>query len=276
MSDDQKTKAVSGTQAGGVEPLSDRPDAKSGAAQDLKATSASEPKTASTPAAKPPHDELTFGTTPNILTMIRIGFVPLVVGALFFRTHAWDVAAALLFTAASITDYFDGYIARTQKLETIYGKLLDPLADKFLVVSSLVMLQYLDRLHPVFVILLICRELAITGLRALASAEGVIIAASDGGKWKTVFQMVAIPFMMTQPGIWGIPMFAIGEVLLYLSLGLSLWSAKSYAVGFFRRLQELRKERAEQRKMRRSAKRISKAVKKAAKRAVKNGEMPPY
>src|SRR6185436_165458 len=96
---------------------------------------------------------------------------------LFARTDTTDLLAGIAFAIASITDYFDGYIARTRKLITVYGKLMDPLADKFLVVTSLIALQSLGRIHAVVVMLLVCRELAITGLRALASAEGVIIAA---------------------------------------------------------------------------------------------------
>src|SRR5689334_17790872 len=98
--------------------------------------------------------ELQFNTLPNQLTLVRIGMVPLVVGLLFIQRPLWDLAAALLFIAASITDYFDGYYARTRKIVTIYGKLLDPLADKFLVVSALIMLQHLDRIGPVLVMLL--------------------------------------------------------------------------------------------------------------------------
>src|SRR5262249_5340094 len=128
------------------------------------------------------HDEMTFTTTPNMLTLARIAFVPWVVFCLLMRTRQWEIIAAISFGVAAITDYFDGYLARVQKQVTIYGKLMDPLADKFLVVSSVVILQYLDRVHPIVVILLICREMAVTGLRALASAEGVIIGASQGAK----------------------------------------------------------------------------------------------
>ena len=185
-------------------------------------------------------DELTFNTTPNYLTLVRIVFAPIVVGLLFIKDPTWDVVAAIVFAVASITDYFDGYIARTQKLETIYGKLMDPLADKFLVVSALIMLQEIERIHPVVVILLICREMAITGLRALASAEGVIIGASVTAKWKTATQMVAIPFIMARSGVFGLPLLPLGSVLLYISLGISLWSAKDYIVDFFRALKESR------------------------------------
>ena len=196
---------------------------------------------------KPQTDYLTFDTAPNRLTLLRIFFVPVVVGLLFLKSDQWDVVAGWVFAAAAITDYFDGYLARTQKIETIYGKLLDPLADKFLVVSALIMLQELGRIHPVVVIVLICREMAITGLRALASAEGVIIGASSSAKWKTATQMVAIPFIMAR-FVFGIPSYWIGMVLLYISLGISLWSAKDYIVDFFRAMREARKAKAQERK----------------------------
>ena len=175
-----------------------------------------------------------FNTAPNQITLLRIAFVPAVVGFLFVGSPLWDLIAALTFGVAAATDYFDGYIARSRKLVTVYGKLMDPLADKFLVVCSLIMLQHLGRIHPIVVMLLVCRELGITSLRALASAEGVIISASGGGKWKTVSQMIAIPFMMVKQGVFGIPLFPIGVALLYISLAMSLWSAKDYAIDFFK------------------------------------------
>jgi len=183
--------------------------------------------------------------------------VPVVVLALFQGTPEWDLAAALLFGAASITDYFDGYLARKQQIVTIYGKLMDPLADKFLVICSLVMLQQMQRIHPVIVMVLICRELAITGLRALASAEGVIIPASPGAKWKTAIQMFAVPFMMVKQGLWGIPLYEIGYGLMYVSLAFSLWSAKDYAVDFFRAAQDARKKRSRERDLIKKARRES-------------------
>ncbi|MGK5089689.1 CDP-diacylglycerol--glycerol-3-phosphate 3-phosphatidyltransferase [Bdellovibrionota bacterium FG-2] len=185
------------------------------------------------------HDELKFNTMPNIITLIRMGFVPVVVAMLFVRDPTWNVAAALLFGAASLTDLLDGYLARVRKEETVYGKLLDPLADKFLVVSALIMLQYLGLIHPVIVILLICREMAITGLRALASAEGLIIGASGSAKIKTTTQMVAIPFIMGK-SLFGIDLVRAGEVLLYISLAISLWSAKDYIMDFFIAVREKR------------------------------------
>ncbi len=186
-----------------------------------------------------PVDELTFHTTPNYLTVLRIVFVPGVIALMGLRTFWGDFAAAVVFGLAALTDYFDGYLARKYQIETVYGKLMDPLADKFLVICSLIMLQHLDRIHPYIVMILVCRELTITGLRALASAEGVIVAASSGGKWKTAFQMIAIPLLMLQD-LGPIPFFTLGLWMTYISVGLSLWSAKDYMVNFFRGLQKAR------------------------------------
>lgn len=220
----------------------------------------------------PQTEEMTFTNAPNLLTLLRIFFVPIVVGLLFLKEPKWDVVAALLFGVASITDYFDGYLARRNKQVTVYGKLMDPLADKFLVVSSLIMLQHLGRIHPVVVMLLICRELAITGLRALASAEGVVIAASESAKLKTATQMVAIPFLMGQE-LFGIPLFALGMWLLYLSLGISLWSAKDYIVGFFKGVRDRSARRNHERKLARQARKSSRAAR-LAERIRKSGETP--
>lgn len=204
--------------------------------------------------------------------MLRMAFVPLVVGLLFMRTDSWDVWAGWAFTIASITDYFDGYLARRHKIVTVYGKLMDPLADKFLVVSALIMLQYLGRIHPVVVIVLICREMAITGLRALASAEGVIIAASRSAKWKTGTQMVAIPFIMAR-NLWGISILHVGMALLYISLAISLWSAQDYIFEFLRGIKKSREMKAIEKKNARMARHAARAARLAKK--AKRGESSP-
>lgn len=190
-----------------------------------------------------------------------MAFVPLVVALLMLHRENTDFWAGFAFTVASITDFFDGYLARKQQVVTVYGKLMDPLADKFLVVSSLIMLQELGRIHPIVVILLICREMAITGLRALASAEGLIISASESAKWKTATQMVAIPLIMVR-NLWTLPVYTLGMVLLYISLGISLWSAKDYIVGFFKAMRKKRELKLQARAARLAAKRARSAHKK--------------
>jgi CDP-diacylglycerol--glycerol-3-phosphate 3-phosphatidyltransferase len=220
--------------------------------------------------AQVPFDQMTFHTTPNYLTLLRIAFVPLVILALHFHTFTWDMIAASLFGLASLTDYFDGYLARKHKIETVYGKFLDPLADKFLVICSLIMLQSLGRMEAVVVMLLVSRELTITGLRALASAEGIIVGASQGGKWKTATQMIAIPCLMIQD-FWVIPLYEIGRWLTYISIGLSLWSAKDYMVEFFVVLNRASAERKEKKRMKKMAKKDARRRRRDEKRKQKLG-----
>jgi len=228
----------------------------------------SHPKTATEP-----FDQMTFHTTPNYLTLLRVFFVPGVIFCLYQHSFWWDFSAAALFGLASLTDYFDGYLARKYKIETVYGKLMDPLADKFLVICSLIMLQSLGRMSPIVVMLLVCRELAITGLRALASAERVIVSASTGGKWKTATQMIAIPMLMLKD-IWGIPFYQIGLWLTYFSLALSLWSAQDYVVVFFQGLKKTTALRKEKRKLKLAHKQRKKAEKLRAKIA-EHRKLPP-
>ncbi len=190
------------------------------------------------------HHELEFNTTPNRLSLVRILLVPLVVGCLWIRDPLWDFIGAIFFGIAGLTDYLDGYLARKHQVETVYGKLLDPLADKFLVICSYIILQDLGRINAFVVMILVCRELTITGLRALASAEGVIVSASTGGKWKTATQMAAIPMLMLHRP-FEIPFDVMGMVLTYISLLLSLGSAKDYIVEFFAKLRLRRKKRKE-------------------------------
>jgi CDP-diacylglycerol--glycerol-3-phosphate 3-phosphatidyltransferase len=187
----------------------------------------------------PAIDQLTFDTAPNRLTLLRMIAVPAVVYFLSWRTWKGDEIACVVFVLAAITDWFDGYLARTTKAVTIYGKLMDPLADKFLVVAVLIMLQNLGRIDPYVVMVLICREMGITSLRALASAEGVIIAAGSGGKWKAALQMIGIPFLIIDASFFGLTQCRIiGTVLIYISIFLSLTSAATYAIDFFRGLRE--------------------------------------
>jgi CDP-diacylglycerol--glycerol-3-phosphate 3-phosphatidyltransferase len=195
---------------------------------------------------RPATDALTFDTPPNRLTVLRMVAVPAVIYFLSWKTFHGDIAACVVFALAAITDWFDGYLARAYQTVTIFGKLMDPLADKFLVVSTLIMLQSLGRIHPYLVMVLICREMGITSLRALASAEGVIIPAGTGGKWKAALQMVAIPFLIVGVPLYGISTDLVGTVLIYLSVGLSLTSASTYVIDFFRGLKE--KLRAKQQK----------------------------
>lgn len=171
---------------------------------------------------------------PNILTITRMAFVPVIIAFMMVDEPIHGYIAAGLFIIASITDYYDGYFARKYKVESMLGKFLDPVSDKLLVSSILVMLVYMDRLHPIIVILLLSRDTLIGGLRSVAAAENVVIAAGNLGKWKTGVQMVMIPALLINVNLFGIPFDIIGTVGIYLSLVLSLVSGWDYLYQFFK------------------------------------------
>src|ERR687891_681330 len=129
---------------------------------------------------------------PNVLTVLRILAVPVIVVALLDETPNGDALAAAVFALAALTDGLDGYIARSRDAVTTFGKLMDPLADKLLIVAALVSLVSLGRLAAWVAMVIIARELAVTGLRAVAAERGVVISASWLGKLKTALQVAAV------------------------------------------------------------------------------------
>src|SRR5947207_2857871 len=135
---------------------------------------------------------------PNVLTLLRIVAVPVIVVALLGETPNGDALAAGVFALAALTDGLDGYFARSRDAVTTFGKLMDPLADKLLIVAALVSLVSLDRLAAWVAMVIIARELAVTGLRAVAAERGVVIAASGMGKGKTILQSAAIFALIVQ------------------------------------------------------------------------------
>ena len=170
---------------------------------------------------------------PNVLTMLRIVAVPVLVVALLEETPDGDVIAAVVFALAALTDGLDGYIARRKKQVTTFGKLMDPLADKLLVIAALISLVSLDRLAAWVAMVIIARELAVTGLRSIAAERGVVIAASWLGKVKTALQVVAIIALIAfDPS----PVWA--DVLLYLAVAVTVISGADYFLGLRKRLDE--------------------------------------
>src|SRR5688572_16671485 len=131
-------------------------------------------------------------TVPNVLTLIRILLVPVVVVALLGDTPNGDALAAAVFAIAAFTDGLDGYIARSRGSVTTFGKLMDPIADKLLIIAPLVLLVSLDRIAAWVAMVIIAREFAVTALRMVAAERGVVVPASALGKLKTVFQVAAI------------------------------------------------------------------------------------
>jgi CDP-diacylglycerol--glycerol-3-phosphate 3-phosphatidyltransferase len=204
----------------------------------------------------PQSNDLEIDNLPNRLTILRILMIPLVVISLYFVRHPqhgtgtvpiWLLShlAAWTFVAASITDFLDGWIARRRNIVTVFGSFLDPIADKFLVVSSLIMLAIMDRVHPIVVIVLVLREMYMTSLRLLAAHEGFTIPVSSSGKWKTATQMTAIPMLMVGYNWLTIPWPMIGTGLIWVAGMLSLGSAISYSIHL---IQMLKRKREEKRK----------------------------
>ena len=150
----------------------------------------------------------------------------------------WSGLVGLGFLAVSLTDLLDGYVARRRGAETRIGKLLDPLADKILVMTALVVLVAVPRVDEYGVIMAIAilgREIAVTGLRAMASAEGVLLPAAPLGKWKTGIQITALTALLLHYPFLGLPIHAIGMVLLIIATGVTLWSGYAYFVGYLSR-----------------------------------------
>lgn len=179
---------------------------------------------------------------PNLLTMGRVAVIPLVLWLLGRGTPKDCVLAAIVYSAAAITDLLDGYLARRMNVVSVLGKFLDPLADKLLVMASLIWMVPMGRIPEWAVVLLLGREISITALRSIASSEGVVIAAGGGGKSKTALQMVGIlclmigyPYHLTFLGLIDlgvVDLVRVGQALVYISLVFSITSAFQY-LGLF-------------------------------------------
>jgi CDP-diacylglycerol---glycerol-3-phosphate 3-phosphatidyltransferase len=163
---------------------------------------------------------------PNVLTVLRIVAAPVLVVVLLGAIPGGDVAAAIVFALAALTDGLDGYIARSQGSVTTFGKLMDPLADKLLIVAALISLVSLDRLAAWVAMVIIAREIAVTGLRSLAAERGVVIEASWLGKVKTALQVVAILALIVQnpAPVWV-------DVLVYVAVAATVISGFDYFFG---------------------------------------------
>jgi CDP-diacylglycerol---glycerol-3-phosphate 3-phosphatidyltransferase len=160
---------------------------------------------------------------PNVLTILRIMLVPVLVVALLGNTPSGDVLAAVVFALASLTDFVDGYLARARDSITTFGKLMDPLADKLLIVGALLSLVSLHRLEGWVAMVIIARELAVTVLRANAGQSGVVIEASMFGKVKTCVQIAAILAVIAVPGS---PLWV--SLLVYLMVAITVLSGLDY------------------------------------------------
>ena len=181
---------------------------------------------------------------PNLLTLARIAAIPALVVLLLYDSRSAGFWAALVFGAAALTDWLDGWLARRWQVVTVLGKFLDPLADKLIVMAALIMLIPMGRVPAWAVFLLLARELVVTGLRSIASSEGIVIAASDLGKFKTIFQMVALVGLLLHFDYYWffgvrhewlhVSMHNFGMFYFYVALVMTLWSGIDYLAKFFK------------------------------------------
>jgi len=175
---------------------------------------------------------------PNTLTLFRVAAVPIIVILLMFPNRLTAVLSALIFSMAAITDYLDGFLARRNGLESTFGKIMDPVADKLIVSCSVIMMAALSWIPAWIVCVIIGREIAVTGLRNIIAGEGQDVSASNLGKYKTGFQIAAIIPLLFHYTFLGINFHAIGMVFLWGALVLTVWSGVDYFFRF-RRLIEL-------------------------------------
>lgn len=175
---------------------------------------------------------------PNLISIFRIALIPVLVLLLLEPGRTNAVLAAFTFFLACWSDFFDGYLARRHGLTTTLGKMLDPLADKLIVTAALIMLAAMPREPRIpawIVVLIVGRELAVTGLRAVALSEGIVLAAEELGKYKMIFQMIALHGLLLHYTFLGIDFFSGGMYFLWFSLVLGLWSGVDYHVRVIRR-----------------------------------------
>lgn len=169
-----------------------------------------------------------------ILTYSRAVAAPVILAILMSGWIWAGWAAAVLFILASLTDWLDGFTARRYNVESNMGRLMDPIADKILVLGAIVMLLAMGRVDPVMVFLLLGRDIFIGGIRSVAAANNLVIAAKPFGKWKTAVQMVAIPFLLIYEPVLRIPIADLGYYGLWVSVSLSLISGAEYTIGYYK------------------------------------------
>lgn len=170
---------------------------------------------------------------PTLLTLIRIILIPFFV----IITPQNPLLGAGIFLFASFTDFFDGYLARRSGQITKLGMILDPIADKFLVISALIVLVDMVKISAWIAILIVAREFLITGLRVFALSKRIVIPAEVGGKVKTVTQMTSIVLLLLPGGVGVLDFYDVGLVLIYIAVALTLISGFQYTLSFLRHTQ---------------------------------------
>ncbi|MFZ1035614.1 MAG: CDP-diacylglycerol--glycerol-3-phosphate 3-phosphatidyltransferase [Smithella sp.] len=175
---------------------------------------------------------------PNTITLLRISVVPFLFILLLSPGEFWSLILAILFVIASITDFFDGYIARKYQMITTMGKFLDPIADKIMVNTAMILMIPIGRIPAWIVAITIIRDLMVDVIRSIASSEGIYIQASTLGKQKTVAQIVAVTALIIHYSIFGINAHAVGMVILYIALVLTIFSGFDYFIKLYRNIEK--------------------------------------
>ena len=171
---------------------------------------------------------------PNSITMLRVGIIPVLFFLLSDPGRMWSLIIAILFIMAALTDLLDGYVARKYHIVTNIGKLLDPITDKIIVNTAMILMIPIDRIPAWIVSLIIIRDFIVDGIRTIATSEGMIIDASKLGKRKTLCQIFAISALMIHYPFIGADAHIVGMVILYISLWLTIHSGVDYLLMFYR------------------------------------------
>jgi CDP-diacylglycerol--glycerol-3-phosphate 3-phosphatidyltransferase len=179
---------------------------------------------------------------PNRITIFRISIIPVLFFLLLSPGETGSLVIATLFVIAALTDLLDGYLARKYEIVTVMGKFLDPIADKLIVNTAMILMIPIGRIAAWIVAVIIIRDFIVDGIRAIASTEGVVIQASSLGKQKTLCQIFAVTALMIHYPFFGADAHAIGTVILYLALVLSVYSGVDYFMKFYKEI--VRKKRA--------------------------------
>ena len=174
----------------------------------------------------------------NRITLFRVGIILPILILLHFPSKFTTFLACLCFAIAAVSDFFDGYIARKTGQVTTLGKFLDPLADKLLICTVLISLSSLGWISSWIVNIIVARELAVTGLRAVAIEYGIVLAADIYGKWKTGFQIAAIAPLILHYPYFEVPVHETGMILLYIALFFTVISGVNYFMSFYKELEK--------------------------------------
>jgi len=170
---------------------------------------------------------------PNIITMLRIGIIPVLFFLMASPGSTWSLVIALLFIIAALTDLLDGYIARKYEIVTTMGKFLDPIADKIIVNTAMILMIPIGRIPAWAVAITIIRDITVDGMRSIASAEGLVIDASSLGKKKTLCQTIAVSALIIHYPFLGLNAHAVGMIILYVALFLTVYSGLDYFSQFY-------------------------------------------